>query len=280
MSTNNKKSKSNKAKKLLLPIESIVGEKLLSKVNEPLQSTKSLLIDNNKELVGLFFSASWNRPCIKFFENYLLPFYNHVNGSEDKNNKSKSKSSGFEIIFLSSDNDYVDFENYYKQMPWLSLPTTEDGGKSIKAELITKLKIQDIPCLIIIDVKTGKFVSGNAINEITTVIMNNNDSNNNKKDDDTAKSSTTQKKEKCYELINKWKLQIKNNETVPLADGHLIMTKDRSITFVSNFTKMTLFLFVVMYGFKFITFLIKSNTINSSKSSGSGGGSGATSAEL
>ena len=46
-------------------------------------------------------------------------------------------------------------------MPWLSIPT-EAGAAAVKSNLAKQLGIQGIPTLIVIDAKTGEFVSAGA----------------------------------------------------------------------------------------------------------------------
>ena len=53
-------------------------------------------------------------------------------------------------------------------MPWLSLPEGTAGSSSqIKNSLAQKLQIQGIPTLIVLDVKTGKFVTASARDDVT-----------------------------------------------------------------------------------------------------------------
>ena len=70
-------------------------------------------------------------------------------------------------------------------MPWLSLPEGSGGSISqIKNNLAQKLQIRGIPTLIVLDVKTGKFVTANAR-------------------DDVSKASGSP--EKGHEVISGWK---------------------------------------------------------------------------
>ena len=223
----------------LQPIEEVVGEKLLTQVGKPLKSTKQVL--RGKELVGLYFGASWESRCQKFTEP-LVEFYKLC---------SEGGAAKFEIVYCPSDDDITDFEEYYKKMPWCSLPTTEDGGKTTKANLITKLKISDIPMLVIVDGKTGEFVAGGkAVHEVTTAVEEEKSKTKSKSDD--GNDTTKTKKEKCMELIQTWKSQ----ERKPLVDGHIYMAQDRAGSFVSNFIKSMLFFFCLMYGSRFLMYLI------------------------
>ncbi len=59
--------------------------------------------------VGIYFSAHWCPPC-RGFTPVLADFYTQ-----------HQKDLNLEIVFVSSDRDENDFNNYYKDMPWLCL---------------------------------------------------------------------------------------------------------------------------------------------------------------
>ena len=69
-------------------------------------------------------------------------------------------------------------------MPWLSIPT-EAGAAAIKSKLAQMLGIRGIPTLVVVDAKTGEFVSGTAREDVTQA---------------GGKDAT-----KAQELIAKWK---------------------------------------------------------------------------
>ena len=52
-------------------------------------------------------------------------------------------------------------------MPWLSLPEGSGPTAAIKNNLAQKLQIQGIPTLIVLEVKTGKFVTASARDDVT-----------------------------------------------------------------------------------------------------------------
>jgi nucleoredoxin len=67
-----------------------------------------------------------------------------------------------------------EWEEYYGSMPWLSLPEGTAGATSqIKNNLAQKLQIRGIPTLIVLDVKTGKFVTANARDDVSKVAGDN-----------------------------------------------------------------------------------------------------------
>lgn len=68
------------------------------------------------KVLGIYFSAHWCPPC-RGFTPKLATWYENVTG-----NALKGK---FEIVFLSSDRNEEAFDEYRKEMPWMSLPYSE-----------------------------------------------------------------------------------------------------------------------------------------------------------
>mmetsp|Transcript_11838 Transcript_11838/g.26034 ORF Transcript_11838/g.26034 Transcript_11838/m.26034 type:complete len:229 (+) Transcript_11838:137-823(+) len=128
--------------------EDLFGPKILKKPKTTGVPTVSAL--KGKKLVALYFSASWCPPC-KSFTPLLIDFYN-------------ANKEDLEIIFLSSDRDEESFNGYFGKMPWLSsIPgysSQEANGRQKK--LASMFQIQGIPSLIILDAKTGNFITDNA----------------------------------------------------------------------------------------------------------------------
>jgi len=85
--------------------------------------------------IGLYFSAHWCPPC-RGFTPKLAEIYN--NGLKEK----------LEIIFVSSDKGPSEFEEYFKEMPWLALPFEK---RSEKAALSDAFGINGIPSFVIIN---------------------------------------------------------------------------------------------------------------------------------
>ena len=76
------------------------------------------------KVVGIYFSAHWCPPC-RGFTPVLSEFY-----------KANHAKKNFEIIFVSSDQSADQFEEYYKEMPWLALNFNE---RALKVEATNKL---------------------------------------------------------------------------------------------------------------------------------------------
>ena len=72
------------------------------------KSTTDALKD--KKRVGIYFSAHWCPPCRRFTP-MLVQFYEDAKGKDP---------NGIEIIFVSADSDQGSYDNYYKEMPWIS----------------------------------------------------------------------------------------------------------------------------------------------------------------
>lgn len=98
--------------------------------------------DLEGKVIGLYFSANWYTPCGSF--NQLL-----VNVYE----QLKSNGSNFEIVFVSSDEDLDAFNNYFRTMPWLSIPFSD---LETKKALNRNFDVEGIPCLVILQPEDNK----------------------------------------------------------------------------------------------------------------------------
>lgn len=87
--------------------------------------------------LGLYFSAHWCGPC-RGFTPQLVSLYN----------KLKAQGKPFEIIFLSWDSDPQEFQEYFAEMPWLSV----DGDAATRqSDLSSHFEVSGIPTLVILD---------------------------------------------------------------------------------------------------------------------------------
>lgn len=92
------------------PLVDLLGENVQNKSKDEV-AVSSLLGEG--KILGLYFSAHWCGPCRAFTPN-LVKFYESFK-------ETNTGDEELEIVFVSSDRDEVAFEEYYKEMPWLSL---------------------------------------------------------------------------------------------------------------------------------------------------------------
>ncbi|MQM19549.1 hypothetical protein Taro_052556 [Colocasia esculenta] len=90
--------------------------------------------------VGLYFSARWCSPCLKFTPK-LISVYANI-----KEMLLPKEDEDLEVVFVSTDRDQVAFESYFSTMPWLALPFGDPGSR----ELTKYFDIRSIPCLVIL----------------------------------------------------------------------------------------------------------------------------------
>ena len=105
-------------------------------------------------VVGLYFSAHWCPPC-RGFTPKLAEAYKDIKEAADK---------PFEVVFISSDKDQKQFDEYFAEMPWLGLPYEQ---RELKGKLSKKFKVNGIPSLILLDAKTGKVITTDGRSAIT-----------------------------------------------------------------------------------------------------------------
>ncbi|WCJ35048.1 DC1 domain-containing protein [Euphorbia peplus] len=103
--------------------------------------------------IGLFFSAQWCLPGVKFTPKLISIYHKIKQTLQDKQNED------FEIIYISNDKDHESFESYFNTMPWLTLPYQDATIKT----LAKHFDIKSIPCLIILG-PDGKTVTKNGRN--------------------------------------------------------------------------------------------------------------------
>lgn len=86
--------------------------------------------------VGLYFSAHWCGPC-RHFTPRLIATYE----------KLTREGKPFEIIFVSSDKNATQFEEYHGEMPWLALPFND---RQRKEKLSQFFGVRGIPSFVMI----------------------------------------------------------------------------------------------------------------------------------
>jgi len=105
-------------------------------------------------VIGLYFSAHWCPPC-RGFTPKLAEAYDKI----------RANGKALEIIFVSSDKDEKTFSEYHAEMPWLALPFDK---RDLKAQLSKKYKVQGIPSLVLLDAATGKTITKNGREAISS----------------------------------------------------------------------------------------------------------------
>mmetsp|Transcript_10471 Transcript_10471/g.14032 ORF Transcript_10471/g.14032 Transcript_10471/m.14032 type:complete len:230 (+) Transcript_10471:67-756(+) len=143
---------SSKKKVKQTVMEDLLGPKLLTSPNTSQPTTTAL---KGKSLVALYFSASWCPPC-RSFSPLLIKFYEKCCAGPD----------GVQIVYVSSDRDLSSFNEYFGKMPWVAIPA-DGAGAQLKQRLAELCQIRGIPALVVIDAKTGHFVTDDARNEVT-----------------------------------------------------------------------------------------------------------------
>ncbi len=91
-------------------IQDLLGATVLSKEGEV--QTSSLC--GKDKVVGVYFSASWCPPC-RGFTPVLAKFYDNFKANH-------ARKDDLFIVFVSSDRDEKNFEEYYSEMPFYALP--------------------------------------------------------------------------------------------------------------------------------------------------------------
>ena len=94
---------------------------------------------------AIYFSAHWCLPCRRFTP-VLIETYN----------KLKEAGKEFEVIFVSSDRNEANYNEYYNEMPWLSIGYNNSRGP----ELAQLCGVQGIPQLTLVG-EDGNIISNN-----------------------------------------------------------------------------------------------------------------------
>ena len=96
-------------------VSKLVGEKVISYTpdKKKISEIETSLFAGSGKVLGLYFSAHWCPPC-RAFTPQLAQWYNKV--------KKSSNGENFDIVFLSSDRDEAQFNEYLQLMPWYAVP--------------------------------------------------------------------------------------------------------------------------------------------------------------
>ncbi len=104
----------------------LFGNKLVKIVNNVQSEVSTVAALSNTRLICCYFSAHWCAPC-RQFTPILSEMYDHL--------KSVFPTHGLEIVFVSRDRDESSFQNYFRSMPWLSVPFSSEGGDALRKRI-------------------------------------------------------------------------------------------------------------------------------------------------
>ncbi|KAJ0553287.1 putative protein-disulfide reductase [Helianthus annuus] len=102
--------------------------------------------------IGLYFGAHWCPPC-RDFTSQLIEAYNDITTNKDQQ---------FEVIFISTDRDFKEFELSISKMPWPAIPF----NSKTRQDLCRIFEVKWIPSLIFL----GPFTEAKIL-EIETSLM-------------------------------------------------------------------------------------------------------------
>lgn len=113
----------------------LLGDELLTK--DGVQATAKVL--DGKQVVGIYFSAHWCPPC-RAFTPVLSAAYEEL----------LEEHPELEIVYVSSDREQPQFDEYYGEMPFKALPYAQ---REKKAALGAKYEVRFIPTLVFLNAK-------------------------------------------------------------------------------------------------------------------------------
>lgn len=100
-----------------------------------------------KDYLAIYFSAHWCPPC-RGFTPTLCKQYTAL----------QEAGKSFEMVFVSSDKDEGQFNEYHGEMTFLAMPYERRDAK----ETLSKyFKVQGIPSLVFMNLKTGQLITAN-----------------------------------------------------------------------------------------------------------------------
>ena len=185
-----------------------------------LVSTAEIL--KKKEFVGLYLAAQWSNKSLEFTPK-LIEFYNQLN----KGSNGKSVQDSLEIVYVSVDQNREQFNEHFlgidppsaadngnkkddetkpikkQPMPWYAMESETPQQAKLKNDLVPIFKSYRIPCLIILHVPTGQFVTENGKDDILQIFCA--DPSKTSSDGDKAKKPTSDKNKLAIEVVEKWK---------------------------------------------------------------------------
>lgn len=135
-----------------------------------------------------------------------------------------------EVVFVSSDKDSASFQKHYEQMPWLALPFE---STEIKEKLSDTFQTSGIPSALVLDCKTGNFITDDARNRVGKA----------------AKGM----RGLALELVDSWK----SMESVPIEEAAAKIKKDNHqhpvVAFIMFFLRHPMSIIGLVYLYKYLS---------------------------
>jgi len=124
-------------------LSELLGDVVITPTGE---SVTGQALGEFNDVIGLYFSAHWCGPC-RSFTPRLVQFYQSF---------TDLNPGKFDIVFVSSDKDDSMFNEYYLEMPWKAIPFIDRARKN---KLSTLYGVKGIPCLVLLNGKTGEVIT-------------------------------------------------------------------------------------------------------------------------
>jgi nucleoredoxin len=110
-------------------------------------------VAEDNDIVGVFFSASWCGPSHEFTP-LLKKAYEEY----------RAESKGFEVVFVSLDENVEQFNTYFAEMPWLALPyATTEEEVTLRADIMKLYAVKYIPKLVMINAQSGEVITEDGV---------------------------------------------------------------------------------------------------------------------
>lgn len=127
-------------------VHTMLGAQLLTKTG--LKPTAEAL--QGVDVVMLYFSAHWCPPC-RGFTPQLAAAFNHG-----------SPPSNLACVFVSGDKSEPEFEQYFREMPWMAMPYSNPQRQSLGGTF----GVRGIPSIVVLNAKTGATITTSGTQEI------------------------------------------------------------------------------------------------------------------
>lgn len=127
-------------------MQSVIGDHFFTKEGKAVSFSEV----EASPVVALYFTASWCPPC-RNFTPILAEFYSEVNFPDKQ----------LEVIHVSSDRDEPSFQQYFSELPWVSIPYDDPRINQLKQ----RFKITGIPVLLLIN-RDGSLAYGTARTDV------------------------------------------------------------------------------------------------------------------